>query len=985
MKDTKGGHPGGEPHGASSEVDLSDLRRRAEEALASGKLELAGELFAKAQLSAEELVTELSIHQAELELQAQELQAVNARLEQGLAYTRQLFESLPEPAVVVDQFGNVRASNKAARERFNLVERGARGASIRRLAADAHGWRDLTAALADAFVRGAAHLHGIAIAGPGDTPGVGNIGIFRLERSAVDSVVELLVTISDVTDVVQATRRFEAIVDSALDAIVGVDLAGVVRLFNPMAGRVFGMPSSAAIGRRIGDFFPEEVPGQSWPQIRESAADPTTVGDAPLHRLTGVRSNLERFQAEVTVSRLRGEQNGLLTLVVRDVTDRERMQRALRESEERFRQVTASISEMFWLVDVERAEFLYTSPVTASIWGFNPDARGLAMTEILARTHPDDREAVRAFFTTRHRGSRTLEHRIVWEDGTERWLSHRSSPVTQGEGAHVRVAGITADLTERREDVERIRLLEAAVANLNDAVVVMAVDPDDPVRLTTVFVNEAFQDLTGLSAEDAVGTAPESLLVAGSGDDDQAAQRRGVRDAVEARRSVRAELRLEATGARPDFRRGESPWVELELTPILAEGGVCTHFVGVMRDITERKTLESERARADRLRSLGRLTGGVAHDFNNILTIILGNADDLADNAGDPLHREMAEMIRGAAERAADLTRRLLTFARRQPISPLATDVGRLLEDFAPFLRRSLGERYTVEVTLPDAPVEAVLDPAGLESALLNLCINSRDAMGGRGRIEIEVDRVSVRDPEAPSSPGVPIGRLVPGDYVVIRVRDDGEGIPPEVLPRVFDPFFTTKGPGEGTGLGLATVYGFMTQSGGDVQVESTPGQGTTFHLFLPVDPPDDLLPGMKDWDDAEAGSLTGRRVLLVEDDPDLRRLIVRTLEQFGCDVTEVETGESALEELRQDVHIDILCCDLVRAVGMDGRELVRRARLLRGELPTVLLTGLPAAVFPADLAGDRRIGLLRKPFDARQLKAALSTLLAGKPAAGGS
>ena len=365
------------------------------------------------------------------------------------------------------------------------------------------------------------------------------------------------------------------------------------------------------------------------------------------------------------------------------------------------------------------------------------------------------------------------------------------------------------------------------------------------------------------------------------------------------------------------------------------------------------------------MEAVGQLTGGLAHDFNNLLAIIIGNLSVLQERLGGGAGAEYVDPALQAARRGAELIRRLLTFSRRQTLEPCAVEVGTLVQNISHLLVRTLGETIRVRLRLPAAPLYALVDPHQLENALLNLALNARDAMPAGGELTIAVAQRTV-DAELAR-----IGEVAPGDYVQIDVSDTGSGIDPALLPRVFEPFFTTKPIGGGSGLGLSMVYGFVRQSGGNIRIHSTPGHGTSVRFVLPATsaPAAPVAPAL---DGAEAGKLHGRPVLLVEDEPEVRKVIRLQLTALGHPVIEAANGVEALELLRSIEDIAILVSDTVMPGGLGGGELAREARALRPGLPILLITGYASASASFEAPA---LPVLRKPFDQPALAAALAAL----------
>jgi PAS domain S-box-containing protein len=387
-----------------------------------------------------------------------------------------------------------------------------------------------------------------------------------------------------------------------------------------------------------------------------------------------------------------------------------------------------------------------------------------------------------------------------------------------------------------------------------------------------------------------------------------------------------------------------------------SEEGEAREIFGVILDATDRKLLEEQLTQARKMEAVGQLTGGVAHDFNNLLTVVLGNVDMLDRKAEDEGRRaRRIEAIRQATERGRDLTRQLLAFSRRQHLSPVSVDVNALIADFAPLIRQAVGEAVTCEVTLADETLCAHVDATQLETALLNLAVNARDAMPSGGVLTI----TTRHETEAA------------GERVIVEVADTGVGMSPEVRERVFEPFFTTKEVGKGSGLGLSQVYGFVRQSEGEVRLESAVGAGTRFQLRLPVSE----APAEARTQDERPTEIAGgaERILLVEDDPTVLALTLDMLTSLGYHATTATNASEALEVIRSDVHLDILFSDVVMPGGLSGLDLARAARELRPGLPVLLTSGfmgegavLETAEFP----------LLDKPYESAALAGKLRAVL---------
>jgi signal transduction histidine kinase/ActR/RegA family two-component response regulator len=392
-------------------------------------------------------------------------------------------------------------------------------------------------------------------------------------------------------------------------------------------------------------------------------------------------------------------------------------------------------------------------------------------------------------------------------------------------------------------------------------------------------------------------------------------------------------------------------------------------------EILRREASEEQLRQAQKMDAVGRLTGGLAHDFNNLLTIVLGSLELLQRRLtqGDARQHRLLDNAIGGAQRAAALTQRLLAFARRQPLDPKPLDANALVSGMAELLRQTLGEAVRLETVLAGGLWRTFADPNQLESALLNLAVNARDALPeSGGRLTIETANAHLDEAYAAAR-----AEVAAGQYVLVAVTDNGAGMTPEVAARAFEPFFTTKEPGRGTGLGLSQVYGFVRQSGGHVAVYSEPGQGTTVKLYLPRHagppegaadaPPTDLAPA--------AGPAT---VLVVEDEAAVRAFTVEALRDLGYRVLDADGAATALNLLALHPEIDLLLTDVVMP-DVNGRRLADAALLRRPDLPVLFMTGYTRNAIVHNGMLDPGTHLLTKPFTVAQLAAALRARLGGR------
>ena len=516
---------------------------------------------------------------------------------------------------------------------------------------------------------------------------------------------------------------------------------------------------------------------------------------------------------------------------------------------------------------------------------------------------------------------------------------------------------LAIEVAERKRAAQELlrirRFLDVIIESIPATIVVK--DAKDGKHL---LINRAAEEVMGYDRSAVVGRTLYDLFPKAEADEVDAHDR-------EALSSVRPHETREITlvagnrGARV-LRR--------TCVPVRDESGEALYVLGLGEDITERRQIEAQLHHAQKMEAIGNLTGGMAHDFNNLLAVVIGNLDVLRslmkENATvDDLAGEALD----AALRGADLTRRLLAFARNQPLKPAPIDANHLVDDITTLLARTIGEQIKVVVKLTPNVWPVIADPAQLEAALANLATNARDAMPEGGELTIVTGN---RQLDADYTALYP--EVVPGDYAMIEVSDTGTGMPPEVVARIFEPFFTTKGEGKGTGLGLAMVFGFMKQSGGHINVYSEPGVGTTFRLYLPRAEAAAAVETAAKTEEIPLGK--GERVLAVEDNGALRRIVVRQLTELGYHVLEAENAVSALALLEKQ-PVDLLFTDVIMPGELSGLQLVRFASSRWPNLRIVLTSGFPGTKLGGSLEATRT-RLLSKPYRkadlARELRAAL-------------
>jgi signal transduction histidine kinase len=423
------------------------------------------------------------------------------------------------------------------------------------------------------------------------------------------------------------------------------------------------------------------------------------------------------------------------------------------------------------------------------------------------------------------------------------------------------------------------------------------------------------------------------------------------------------------------FRANSDEFIDIlvKASVLRNQDGRVFRMLGNARNVTQEKRNQEVYTRARALEAVGQLTGGVAHDFNNLLMIILGNAELLETSTLDDDQADSVAMIHQASSSAADLTRRLLSFSRQSQLRTGCVDLIRLLANTVALLRTGIPESIAIRCDLQPGVWPANADANALEQAVLNLAVNSRDAMPDGGEIVIGCENRNISADMEPN-----LSDLQPGDYVVICVTDTGEGMPRQVLAKAFEPFFTTKDVGKGTGLGLSTVYGFAKQSGGHVTIHSEPGHGTTVKIYLPrfreVGGERDTLSAI-----ADDGRKTGQRILVVEDEPQVRAHVAKQLLKLGYTVTAVANAKAALSLLQGGEGFDLLFTDVIMPGRMNGQQLGQAALKLFPEMKILYTSGYPASAFEKlGLEELSNLNFLDKPYKPSELKKKISAILEG-------
>lgn len=580
--------------------------------------------------------------------------------------------------------------------------------------------------------------------------------------------------------------------------------------------------------------------------------------------------------------------------------------------------------------------------------------------------HPEDLEYITKWLQACINSGNTLhgptEYRLIRKDGQTMDVQVFLR-VRYKEGNPVEGFGTVQDITNRKRAEAEMKRLTAAVEQSGDAIVIT------DITGIIQYVNPAFETITGYTRIEAIGQTPRLLK---SGKQDQSFYQRLWETITDGRIWQ---------GRMVNKRKDGTFYTEdTTISPVKNSSGQIVSFVAVKRDVTEHLRISQEQVRlqeqlqqAQKMESIGRLAGGVAHDFNNMLSIILGYGDIIYQKLlpGDPLREEVEEILK-AGRRSADLTRQLLAFSRKQTLQPEVLDINKVIRNIEKMLRRLIGEDIELDISLSRNLSHVKVDPGQIEQVIMNLAVNARDAMHMGGKLIIETNEVELDETYAQNHPGVSQGK-----YVMLAISDTGCGMDKEVLAQIFDPFFTTKERGKGTGLGLATVYGIVKQSGGNIWVYSEPGHGSTFKIYLPA---------TGDQPAAIAGEVAakeesfgrGERILVVEDEAALRGLLEAVLARWGYKVTLAANGGEALLMVEEKgLNPDLVITDMVMP-GMSGSVLVERLRRNQPNIKVLFMSGYTDNAVVHHGVLNQETPFIQKPFTLRDIVEKVRTVLQG-------
>ena len=744
--------------------------------------------------------------------------------------------------------------------------------------------------------------------------------------------------------------RARGVLENMDEGFVLLDHEFRVLDINAEALRMERRPRASIVGRKQGDAWPGIETSRVGEVCRQAIAEGAPTSLEHLYTWPDGRQGCLDLRVVPTTDGL--------ALFYKDVTERKRDEEALRDSEQRLRDLNADLERQIIERSHERGltwqinpDLLGVANATGHFESVNPawtpvlgwSAAEIARTPFIDLVHPDDRERTTEAWHGILGGNPVLrfENRYRRKDGAYRWLSWVAVP----EGSKFYCSA--RDITSEKEQAVRLAQSTAERDRLwrNTQDLQVIVDADG----LFLNVSPAVTRVLGWSADEMIGRSVFEFVLP----EDEVSTHRALDFAVN--------HVLPTFENRYRHKEGGFRWIAWVATPegtlVYASG---RHVTAEKEQAAELEAAQEALRQSQKMEAVGQLTGGLAHDFNNLLTGISGSLELLQTRIAQGRINDVDRYVnaaQGAARRASALTHRLLAFSRRQTLEPKPTDVNRLVAGMEELIQRTMGPEIEIEPVAGIGLWTTLVDPSQLENALLNLCINARDAMPGGGKLCIEtanrwLDDRTAREREIP-----------PGQYVSLCVTDTGAGMPPDIVARAFDPFFTTKPIGQGTGLGLSMIYGFVRQSGGQVRIYSEVGNGTMVCLYLP------RHLGLADHDDLPAEATEapraeqGETVLVVDDEPTVRMLVAEVLEDLGYTALEAADGAAGLKILQSDTRVDLLVTDVGLPGGMNGRQLADAARVSRRELKVLFITGYAENAVLSHGHLENGMQVMTKPF----------------------
>ena len=744
--------------------------------------------------------------------------------------------------------------------------------------------------------------------------------------------------------------RYRALLEAAPDAIIVVDQLGTIVLVNAQAQKLFGYARNELIGKPAEVLISESFRSGHRDRYSSFLAPPAERPAVLGTELFALRKDGSEFPVEIRLSPIDTAKGTLVSSAIRDITDR-------RRTEEDLRRLASIVAYSDDAIIGETLEGIITTWNASAerMYGYTAaEAMGKSASMLVPADRLDEITKIRE----RLKSGQIVDHfesLRVRKDGGEFPVEITVSPIRDQMEIVVGTSAIGRDISERKRREEDQSRLAAVVESSHDAIIGRTLD-----GIITHW-NKGAQRIYGYSSAEIIGK-PKSMLFSPH----ERAQ------SLETLGRVKHGETVEEPDATRVRRDGTEVHFSLIHAPIRNVDGEVIGVSTVGRDVTESRQLEGMFRQAQRMDAVGQLAGGIAHDFNNLLAVILGYTELLLDNlSADDSKRRDVDEIQRAAERAALLTRQLLAFSRKQVLQPRVLDVNAVVAGAENLLQRLIGENIELRVILKPALGRVKADAGQLEQIVMNLAVNSRDAMPAGGKLTIETSNVTLDEPYTSEH-----ACTSQGPHVMLAVTDTGCGMDEETKRHIFDPFFTTKGPGKGTGLGLATVYGIVKQSGGSVRVNTEPGVGTTFNVYFPCVDAAVEVPLLIGDAEADRGSKT---ILIVEDDAALLQVTHRALRELGYSTLPASNPAQALQiSERHSGPIHLMVTDVILP-GMSGGQLASHLSLIRPEMKVLYISGYTDDTIVHHGVLNAGLAFLQKPFSPKTLARKVTEVLAAR------
>lgn len=749
------------------------------------------------------------------------------------------------------------------------------------------------------------------------------------------------------TEALRQSLEFQrAMIECSPVALYSVDNGGLVTAWNASAERVLGWRADEIMGTPLPIVPQDRI--QEFSDIRGRI-----IAGEILLNLEVVRRKKDGalFDGSLSAAPIRDKNGRIIGIMaaMEDITSRKQAAESLKKSEAQYRLLADNTMDAIWTLDLDLV-FTYINPACFAITGYTQE-------EWIGSRLQDhcDTENLKIMTNNITNGLKIgpkfrgviFEAEMIKKNGETLPVEIHGKIIFNDAGNPLMIQGITRDITERRKLEETLRQSEEKFRSLfeNHSAVKFIIDPENG---TIIEANESAARFYGWPVEQLRGMRVSQMNI--------------LLTPEEITREMEKARDLKKNHFEFKHRKAGGDIVDVEVFSSKVIIGGKEYLHSIVHDITEKRTLENQLHQAQKMESVGRLAGGVAHDFNNMLSVILGYSELVLEKIppDDPLYEDIGE-IQAAGRRAADVTRQLLAFARRQTIAPKILDLNETVEGMLRMLRRLIGEEIDLSWHPRPELWPVRMDPVQIDQVLANLCVNAKDAIAGLGRITIETEHVSFDETYCEEHPG-----FVQGDFVMLAVTDNGCGMDAETLEKIYEPFFTTKGVGEGTGLGLPTVYGIVKQNKGFINVYSEPGSGTTFRLYFPrhVEPLETVaVPRTETFPEG-----AGETVLVVEDDAMILAMAEKMLGNLGYHPLAAASPAEALKLAGDhEGHIDLVMTDVIMPV-MNGRELSEKLRGLYPDLRVLFMSGYTANVIAHHGVLEDGVLFIQKPFSRTEL-----------------